>query len=201
VNNAGIGLAAPMESVPLDEVRRVLEVNLVGPIAVTQALLPAIRRARGRIVNIGSIGAHVALPFGGVLSGSKSALASVSDALRLELRPFGVEVVLVEPAAIATPAVEKTLGGPDAAVRALPEDAVHLYGASLRTFMKRAYAREMQGSSPEIVARVVLRALTAWRPRVRYFVGKDARRMVWLSRVLPARLVDRLELRVLGLPG
>ncbi len=201
VNNAGVGLAVPMESVPLDEVRRLFEVNVFGQLAVTQAFLPAIGRARGRIVDVGSVGTHVALPFGGVLAGTKSALGAFNDALRLELRPFGIRVVLIEPGSIHTPAVEKTLGAAESAVRALPIEAAERYGEMLRTFMRRAYEREKRGSPPEVVARVVLEALTARKPRARYLAGKDAWRLATLPRVLPRRLLDRVELRLLGLPA
>ena len=102
VNNAGMAVAAPLELLPLDELRRQLEVNVVGQIAVTQALLPALRNARGRVVLIGSIGGRSALPFLGAYAASKFALEAVSDALRLELRPFGIEVSIVEPGTIAT---------------------------------------------------------------------------------------------------
>jgi NAD(P)-dependent dehydrogenase (short-subunit alcohol dehydrogenase family) len=201
LNNAGIGLAAPLEYVRMDEVRRLFEVNLFGQLAVTQALLPMIRRAAGRIVNIGSIGTHLPIPFAGVLNGTKHALTAFNDSLRLELKPYGIRVVLVEPASIYTPAVEKTLGSADEAVRALPPDGGDRYGSTLRAFIKRAHAREVRGSPPEVVAEVVLRALTARRPKPRYIVGKDARPLTLLPRLLPIGLLDRLELRVLGLPA
>jgi NAD(P)-dependent dehydrogenase (short-subunit alcohol dehydrogenase family) len=201
VNNAGIGLAVPLEYVALDEVRHVFEVNLVGQLAVTQALLPAIRRARGRIVNIGSIGTHLGVPFGGVLNASKSALTSFNDSLRLELMAWGVRVILIEPAAIATPAVKKTLGSPDATVGRLPEEAAARYGATLRAFMERARKREERGSPPEAVAKVIVRALESRSPRTRYLVGKDARPLAYLPRLLPRKLFDRLELRILGVPS
>jgi NAD(P)-dependent dehydrogenase (short-subunit alcohol dehydrogenase family) len=201
VNNAGAGLCAPMEYVPLESVQRLFEVNVFGQLAVTQAMLPMLRRARGRIINIGSVGAHVPLPFGGTLGATKSALASFNDALRLELHPFGIRVCLIEPAAIATPAVDKTLGDPEATIRAMPDDGSTRYGDMLRAFTRRAYDREKHGSPPEVVARTVLEAMTSARPRARYLVGKDARRMVTLPRLLPSRVLDRLALRVFGLPA
>ena len=109
-----------MEHVPLDEVRRQFEVDVFGQIAVTQALLPLIRKARGRIVNMGSVGGQIAMPFGGVLCGCKSALHAMNDALRLELRPWGIHVCLIEPGGIRTPAVEKTLGDIERARRCRP---------------------------------------------------------------------------------
>jgi NAD(P)-dependent dehydrogenase (short-subunit alcohol dehydrogenase family) len=200
VNNAGIGLSGPMEYVPLDEVHRLFQVNAFGPLAVTQAVLPMLRQARGRIVNIGSIGAHVAIPFGGVLNATKSALSAFNDALRLELRPFGIHVVLVEPAAVATPAVDKMLGDPEGTIRALPEGGAERYGMMLRAFTRRAYDREMRGSKPEVVARVVLDAMTAKTPRAKYLVGKDAHSLAALPRLLPARVFDRVALGLLGMP-
>lgn len=200
VNNAGIGLVAPMEHVALDEVRRQFEVDVFGQLAVTQALLPLIRRARGRIVNIGSAGGHLAMPFGGVLCGCKSALHAMNDALRLELRPSGIHVCLIEPGAIRTPATDKTLGDVDRAIRALPPDGREHYAEMLRAFHGRAYQRERSGSPPEVVARAVHHALTAVRPHIRYPVGRDARLLVTLSRVVPDRWLDAIRIRLFGLP-
>ncbi|HWX08633.1 MAG TPA: SDR family NAD(P)-dependent oxidoreductase, partial [Gaiellaceae bacterium] len=109
VNNAGIATPAPIEYMSAEVLRRQFEVNVFGQVAVTQAFLPLIRRARGRIVNIGSVGSHIAIPFGGALCGSKGAFTLLNDSLRLELRPYGIHVCLVEPGAIHTPAVDKTL--------------------------------------------------------------------------------------------
>src|SRR5581483_1276526 len=109
---------------------------------------PLIRKAQGRIVNISSVGAHVAIPFGGVLCASKSAFGLLSDALRLELRPFGVRVCVIEPAAIHTPAVEKTLGDVEGVIRKLPPEGANRYGDLLRKFTKISYAREEHGSPP-----------------------------------------------------
>ena len=201
VNNAGAGLCAPMEYVSLESVQRLFEVNVFGQLAVTQAMLPMLRRARGRIVNIGSVGARVALPFGGALCATKSALASFNDALRLELHPFGIRVCLIEPASISTPAVDKTLGDPEATIRAMPDDGSTRYGEMLRAFIRRAYDREKHGSPPEVVARTVLEAMTAARPRARYLAGKDARRLVTLPRIVPRHLLDRVALRLFGLPS
>jgi NAD(P)-dependent dehydrogenase (short-subunit alcohol dehydrogenase family) len=199
VNNAGIGLAGPMEHVPLDELRRQFEVNVFGQIAVTQALLPLIRRARGRIVNMGSVGGHITMPFGGVLCGTKSAFGAMNDALRLELRPFGIHVSIIEPGAIHTPAVEKTLGDIEGTIAALPPDGQNHYASALREFNRRAYDRELHGSSPEVVADAVHHALTARRPRSRYPVGRDARLLVTMPRLLPDRVLDQLRLRIFGL--
>lgn len=202
VNNAGIGATGPIEYLPAAVLRRQFEVNVFGQIAVTQAFLPLIRQARGRIVNMGSVGGHITIPFGGALCASKSAFGSLNDALRLELRPFGIHVCLVEPGSIHTPAIDKTLGDAEieAVVRALPPEGVARYAARLREFTRRARARELHGSPPEVVAAAVCHALTARRPRVRYPVGNDARTLVTLPRLLPDGVLDRLRLKLFGLP-
>jgi NAD(P)-dependent dehydrogenase (short-subunit alcohol dehydrogenase family) len=200
VNNAGIATPAPVEYMAPDVLRRQFEVNVFGQVAVIQAFLPLIRRARGRIVNVGSVGSHIALPFGGALCGSKGAFSLLSDSLRLELRPYGIHVSLIEPGAIATPAVDKTLGDVEAVIRSLPPDGEARYGVKLREFMKRGHDRESNGSRPEVVSEAIHHALSARRPRLRYPVGADARMLVTLPRVLPERALDRLRLRALGLP-
>lgn len=200
VNNAGVGLMVPLEYVALDELRRQFEVNVIGQIAVTQALLPLLRRAGGRIVNMGSVGGHIAMPFGGVLCGCKSALGAMNDALRLELRPFGIHVAIIEPGSINTPAVDKTLGDVEHAISALPPEGQRHYGGMLRSFHRRAYQRERDGSSPDVVAEAVHEALTARRPRSRYPVGKDARMLVTMPRLLPDRWLDQVRMRLFGIP-
>jgi NAD(P)-dependent dehydrogenase (short-subunit alcohol dehydrogenase family) len=201
VNVAGIGVAGPVEYVTPAELRGMFEVDVFGQVAVTQAFLPLIRQARGRIVNISSVGAHIAMPFGGVLGAAKSALGVLTDALRLELRPFGVRVVTIEPGAINTAALEKTLGNVEGRIALLPPEGARRYGAMWRTFNRRAYATERAGSPPEVVARAVLHALTARNPRARYVVGKHARLLTTLARVLPDRELDAVRNRVFGLPA
>jgi NAD(P)-dependent dehydrogenase (short-subunit alcohol dehydrogenase family) len=200
VNVAGIGMVRPVEYVTPSDLQEIFDVNVFGQIAVTQALLSLLRKARGRIVNISSVGAHIAIPFGGLLNASKSAFGSFSDALRLELRPFGVRVCIVEPGAIKTPAVEKTLGNVEAVVGNLPASGAAQYGEMLKRFAGRAYAREMNGSPPDVAAQAVHHALTARRPRTRYRVGKHANLLATLPRILPDWLLDAILLRILGLP-
>jgi NAD(P)-dependent dehydrogenase (short-subunit alcohol dehydrogenase family) len=199
VNVAGIGITGPLEYVTAADLCRIFQVNAFGQLAVTQAFLPLIRKARGRIVNMSSVGAHIALPFGGVLCASKAAFGMLSDALRMELRSCGVRVSVIEPASINTPAVEKTLGDVEGIIRRLPPDGAQRYGDMLRAFTKRAYARELNGSAPEIVARAVHHALTAKRPRIRYTVGKGAKLLTILPRLLPDRLLDSIRNRIFGL--
>jgi NAD(P)-dependent dehydrogenase (short-subunit alcohol dehydrogenase family) len=199
VNNAGIGSSGPLEYFPLEDIRRQLEVNVLGPIAVTQAFLPLVRRARGRIVNIGSVGDRITMPFGGPLCASKWALASLTEALRLELHPWGIHVCLVEPGAIATPAVDKVAAEGERLLAQLPREASARYGQLYREFLRRSIPRERAGSSPEVVASAVARALGAPRPKTRYVVGDHAKLLTRLAQ-LPDRLLDQVRLRLFGLP-
>jgi NAD(P)-dependent dehydrogenase (short-subunit alcohol dehydrogenase family) len=201
VNVAGIGVMGPLEYTTAEEMHRIFEINVFGQIAVIQAFLPMIREARGRIINISSVGAHIAIPFGGLLSASKSAFGSLSDALRLELRPFGIRVSVIEPGAIATPAVEKTLGDVEGVIARLPPEGSSRYGQMLRNFNKRAYAREKNGSPPTVVAKAVHHALIARVPKIRYVVGKDALPLTILPRLLSDSLLDALRARIFSLPS
>jgi NAD(P)-dependent dehydrogenase (short-subunit alcohol dehydrogenase family) len=196
VNNAGVAIAAPLELVPLDELRRQLEVNLVGQVAVTQAFLPAVRAARGRVVLMGSIGGKSALPFLGPYAASKFALEAVADSLRIELRPFGVSVSIIEPGSIKTPIWTKGAARAEELRAAFPADRQDLYGAAIERFRRVALARGLAGVGPDEVAKAVEHALTADRPNARYLVGKDARLRRRLER-LPVRLRDRLVERAL----
>lgn len=200
VNVAGIGMVRPIEYATAGDLEEIFRINVFGQIAVTQAFLPLLRKARGRIVNITSVGVHVPIPFGGLLNASKSAFGMFSDTMRLELRPFGIRVCTVEPGAIRTPAVEKTLGDIEAVIRTLPANAAAQYGAMMRKFVARGYPREMNGSSPDVVARAVHHALSAPRPKIRYVVGKHARVLATLPRILPDAVLDGLLLRIAGMP-
>jgi NAD(P)-dependent dehydrogenase (short-subunit alcohol dehydrogenase family) len=200
VNVAGIGMVRPLEYVTPSDLQEIFDINVFGQIAVTQTLLPLLRKARGRIVNISSVGAHIAIPFGSLINASKSAFGTFSDTLRLELHPFGVRVCAVEPGAIKTPAVEKTLGNVEAVVGKLPASGAAQYGEMLKRFARRAYTREMNGSPPEIVAQAVHHALTARRPRTRYRVGKHASLLAAMPRILPDWLLDAVLLRIAGMP-
>jgi len=170
-NVAGAGKVAPVEYITPEGLLDIFNINLFGQIAVTQALLPLLRTAHGRVVNITSVGAHIAIPFGSPINASKSAFGIFSDTLRLELHPFGIHVSAIEPGAIKTPAVNKTLGDVEGVIRDLPPNGAAQYGEMLLSFARRAYEREMNGSSPEVVAQAIHHALTATRPRTRYRVG------------------------------
>jgi NAD(P)-dependent dehydrogenase (short-subunit alcohol dehydrogenase family) len=199
VNCAGIGMVRPVEYAKLDDIRRIFEINVFGQIAVTQAFAHLLRKNRGRIVNVTSVGVNIAIPFGGLLNASKSAFGMMSDSLRMELRPFGVRVIAVEPGSIATPAVNKTLGDMERVIEDLPPEAQSQYGEMLRSFARVAYARERAGSSPDVVARTINRALTSSRPRIRYRVGQDAKLLSILPKFLPESVMDAIRLRMFGL--
>ena len=200
VNNAGFGDPGPIEHMPLQSLKRQFEVNVFGQIAVIQAFLPLIRQATGRIINIGSVGDRITIPFGGALCGSKSAFATLTEALRLELRPWGIYVCLIEPASISTPAVDKTASGGRKLLESLPGEGVRQYGQLLQTFLDRSMSRVKEGSPPDVVAATVLQALTASKPRTRYPTGKNARLLTAMAR-LPDGILDRLRLHMFGLPS
>jgi NAD(P)-dependent dehydrogenase (short-subunit alcohol dehydrogenase family) len=199
VNNAGISIAGPLELLPLAEVRTQFEVNVIGALAVTQAFLPLLRRARGRIVNISSIAGLAATPFLGAYCGSKFALEAMSDALRLELAPWGIAVSLVEPGAIqsqiwqrATMSATCTLGG-------VAPESLALYAHPLSRMQEVMAGAAARAIPADAVARVVAHALTVSCPRARYLVGKDARFRAALKWLLPDGAQDRLLAWFLGL--
>jgi NAD(P)-dependent dehydrogenase (short-subunit alcohol dehydrogenase family) len=161
----------------------------VGQLRMVQLLLPALREARGRIVNIGSISGRSALPFLGAYAMSKFALEAMTDALRVELRPWGVRVAIVEPGTIKTPMWTRERPDP-------PPEALTLYGERLAAFREFALKRSAGGAPPEAVAKVVEQALTADRPSARYLVGRDARLRAGVER-LPDRIRDRVYKRIL----
>jgi len=195
VNNAGIAIAMPLELVPLDELRRQLEVNLIGQVAVTQAFLPALRAARGRVVFVGSIAGKSALPFLGCYAASKHALEAVADSLRVELQPWGVGVSIVEPGTIRTAIWAR--GAATADELASRESRVEeLYGRRIAAMRRVAAKRGASGAPPEAVAKVIEAALTDERPRTRSLVGRDARIRATIER-LPGRARDRVYVRLL----
>ncbi|MCB8884091.1 SDR family oxidoreductase [Acidisoma cellulosilytica] len=199
VNNAGIGISAPMEVMDLAQLRAIFEVNAFGQIAVIQTFLPLLRPKRGRIINLGSVGARITIPFGGALCGAKAAFTSFNDALRLELKSEGIRVCLIEPGSINTPAVEKTLGGIDQTIARWSEPMQQRYGAAFRRFTTKATAREVRGSRPDVVAEAICHALASKSPKLRYPAGRDARLLATLPRLLPTAVLDSLRLRLFGL--
>jgi NAD(P)-dependent dehydrogenase (short-subunit alcohol dehydrogenase family) len=199
VNNAGIVVSGMLEFLPLDALRRQLEVNVIGQIAVTQAFLPSLRKARGRIVNIGSLSGLISSPFTGAYCASKFALEALTDALRQELRPWKIHVSIVEPGFIHTPILTKSLSAADALRAQLPTEALQLYGNSMRV-VRDSIERESAKAAPtEVVAKAVVHALTARRPRTRYVVGAHSGLAIRLGRALPDRWRDAMIARHLGL--
>lgn len=193
VANAGIAIAAPLEFLPPDELARQLDVNVVGQLRVVQAFLPALRRTRGRIVLMGSIGGRSALPFLGAYAASKFALEAFADVLRVELAPWRIRVSIVEPGTIATAIWTK----PQRRLDEFPPEAADLYGERTERFRRLAAARSAKKGVPaEVVAKVVEHALTSKAPRTRYVVGPDAKRRARVER-LPDRVRDRVLTRFL----
>jgi NAD(P)-dependent dehydrogenase (short-subunit alcohol dehydrogenase family) len=199
VNNAGVPVPGPVESLPIDDLRRQLEVNLVGQVAVTQALLPSLRRARGRVLNMTSVGGRVATPFMGAYNASKFGLEGISDALRRELAAVGVDVCAIEPGSIATEIWDRGREHADGVVAGMSDEAREAYGDDLRAALDTATRTGERGMEPDRVAKTVEHALTVRRPRPRYVVGADARAMIAAQALLPTRAFDRLMLRALGL--
>jgi NAD(P)-dependent dehydrogenase (short-subunit alcohol dehydrogenase family) len=199
VNNAGIVVAGPLEYVPIDELQRVFAINVTGQIAVTQAFLPLLRRAiagaprgtggRARIVNMSSVSGLMTLPFMGPYSASKFALEALSDALRMELRPWGIHVAVIEPGQIATSIWEKSLAWADTLEQRLPPEARQRYGPALDAVRARAARLGQLGAPAENVARLVAHALTARAPRQRYVTGRSAG-LRHVFRLLPGELRD-----------
>jgi NAD(P)-dependent dehydrogenase (short-subunit alcohol dehydrogenase family) len=199
VNNAGIAVAAPLEFLPLDQLRHQLEINLIGQVAVTQAFLPALRAGRGRIVNVSSIGGRVALPLVGAYNASKFALEAVSDSLRRELHSQGVDVIVIEPGGVKTPIWRKGNELAAELTADMPPEAERLYGRQIEALRREtAKIANERGIEPREVAEAIGRGLTAKRPRARYLVGRDAKMRGPVAKVLPDRVMDRLIARAVG---
>ena len=195
VNNAGIGIGGPLETLPIEDFRRQIEVNLTGQVAVTQAMLPAIRLGRGRIVFISSAGGRVALPYFGAYHASKFGIEAVGDSLRQELRRWDIAVAVVEPGSIATPIWERGLAEADEIAERSSSAQDELYGEQLESFREAVRKTAARGIEAGKVAEAVSHALTARRPRTRYPVGRDAKLQIRLRPLIGDRLWDRLVAR------
>jgi NAD(P)-dependent dehydrogenase (short-subunit alcohol dehydrogenase family) len=183
VNNAGMGIAGPVENTSTEEAKRQLDVNFFGAFRVCRAVLPAMRSQRsGYIVNIGSIGGLIAIPYQAMYSASKFALEGLSESLRMEVRPFGVKVVIIEPGDHKTAITQNRTelsGGTDA------------YRDSFQAALARTAHDEQSGPGPDQVARLLYRIVNTRNPRLRYTIGPAQQRAaVWLKRLLPYSLTE-----------
>jgi NAD(P)-dependent dehydrogenase (short-subunit alcohol dehydrogenase family) len=191
VNNAGVGFPAPLEVLPLEDLRRLLDVNVVGQVAVTQAVLPLVRRAEGRVVFVGSIGGVLASQFAGSYHASKFALEAIADVLRQELDPEGIPVVLIEPSAISTPIWDKAIAYLDG-VLARDRPGTERYRERLQGFRDSLHSADEHGKDAGDVAETIVEALTTDAPDPRYVVGAGGRLAAALRPLIPDRLADKL---------
>lgn len=190
VNNAGVAVPAPIEHQPIEDFRRQLEINLIGQVAVTQAFLPQLRAARGRIVNMSSIGGKVAVPLLGAYAASKFGMEGFSDSLRRELRPWGIRVAVIEPGTIATPIWDKGIASGDELEASMSEQAKRDYGPLITTVRTASEQGARTGLPPDAVAKDVAHALTARKPKTRYLVGREAKSRALLARIVGDRAID-----------
>ena len=198
VNNAGVAVPSPLETIPIEDFRRQIEVNLTGQVAATQALLPQIRHARGRIVFISSIGGRIAFPLTGAYHAAKFGIEAVGDVFRQELRPWGISVSIIEPGSIDTPIWNRgELTSDEIGARSPHREA--LYGKVIERYRKVVKDTAERGIPPEKVAKAIEHALTAGRPRSRYLVGLDAKVQARLRPLIPTPVFDRIVARIMGL--
>jgi NAD(P)-dependent dehydrogenase (short-subunit alcohol dehydrogenase family) len=192
INNAGIAINAPVELLPMDEWRRQFDVNFFGHVAVTKAVLPALHASSGRVVNISSVGGKVAMPTYGAYAGAKFAMEAMSDALRRELAPHGVQVVVVEPGGVRTEMTGHGIERANDTIAAMSPAEHGRYGGLLQAIINQATAFTASGLPAEAAGRIIADAATVRRPRARYTVGRDAAVLTRLSRLLPDRVLDRV---------
>ncbi|HWD79956.1 MAG TPA: SDR family NAD(P)-dependent oxidoreductase [Kribbella sp.] len=198
INNAGVIVQGPLELVPADEWRRQLEVNTLGPASVIREFLPLVRAGAGRIVNVSAATGRVAMPLLGALSASKAGLEALSNALRLELAPWKIPVVVIEPGTTETEIFTRAGAAADAALQRTDGSRVDLYRGHLAAYEK-AMTRFKPGPVDK-VAEVIVRAVEARHPRRRYAVA-EARTLGAVLPKLPAPLRDRLLATATGLSG
>ncbi len=198
-NIAGIGIPGPLETMPLEALRTSFDVDFFGQVALTQPLIPLLRRASGRIVFIGSVLDRTAMPFFGALASSKSAIAAVSNTLRQELAPWGIDVVLVEPDFISTGADKATKAHIDKLIDDFTPVQAELYGEMIKISTARGYKTQTSGSSPDAVAAVILEALTTARPKDHYLTGSKAHLVAAVVR-LPQRVQEQLKRKAFNFP-
>jgi len=200
VNNAGVAIPSPLETMPIEDFRRQVEVNLTGQVAVTQAMLPLIRgAAAGRIVFISSIGGRIAFPFTGAYHAAKFGVEAVGDSFRQELRRWGISVSIVEPGSIDTPIWGRGTAAADEIGERAGGSQEALYGKAIERYRKLMEKTGERGIPPEKVAAAVEHALSARRPRARYLVGFDAKIQARVKIVIPTPVWDRVVARMMGI--
>jgi NAD(P)-dependent dehydrogenase (short-subunit alcohol dehydrogenase family) len=201
VNNAGIVVSGPLESLAAEELREQFDVNVVGAVALTNLVLPRLRGARGRIVFVSSLSGRVSTPMTGAYNASKFAIEAIADAWRLELRPWGIKVILIEPAMTDTDLWRNAPETLEADVAKMTPEHRDLYDGHLAG-MRRTVPRIQKMAKPvDTVTAAIERALTASRPKARYPIGVDVRVQAALSGVTPARVMDAVNGRLTGMPG
>lgn len=207
VNNAGIQVGGVLEFIPIAEIRKQLDVNVIGHIAVTQAFLPLLRKDHGRIINMGSITGRMSQPYLAPYSASKFAMEAISDSLRMELRPWRIPVSIIEPSVVKTPMWDKARHAAHETVKGFPQEAHDLYGPAITAVLRVLDAPEniaRVATPPNIVAKAVAHALTTKRPKSRYVVGWDGKLGALVSKFVPDRIRDWIIMliwRRLGLKG
>lgn len=200
VNNAGVVVAGPVEALSAEDLRRQLDINVVGQVAVTKAVLPKLRTARGRIVFVSSVSGRISTPMTGAYTASKFALEAIADALRVELRPWGIAVSLIEPGAIDTDMwqtapemIEETNAG-------MAPEYRRLYAGHVDGMRKTVRFIQKQASPPRTVVAAIEKALMAQRPKARYVVGADAKAQLAAKALLPTRGFDAIIAQGTGTP-
>ncbi|WP_159888146.1 SDR family NAD(P)-dependent oxidoreductase [Paenibacillus puerhi] len=192
VNNAGIAVNAPIEMVPLDELRHQIEVGVIGQVAVIQALTPALLTSGGRVVNIGSLGGKVSMPGFGIYSAAKFAMEAINDSLRREMVPFGLKVIMITPGGVSTGMSEKGITTMERLARLMTPDQHRRHDRLFAAVKAQAETWARSGARPEKAAAVISRAIRERRPSTRYMVGRDSALLTRLVRFLPDRLLDRM---------
>ncbi len=200
VNNAGVVVGGPIEGVQLSELRRQLEVNVVGQAAVTQAVLPRLRRSRGRVVFISSVSGLIATPMTGPYNASKFALEAMADSLRMEVAPWGIRVILVEPAQTDTDMWRKAEADLERTVASLSREHRDLYAKHIAGFRKSIPRSQRMATSADGAAAVVERALTVRRPSARYVVGRAPRIQAVAAKLTPTFALDAALRAGTGVP-
>lgn len=198
VNNAGVAIPGPLETLPLEDFRRQVEVNLTAQVGVTKAMLPAVRRARGRVVFLSSIGGRVAFPLSGAYHAAKFGIEAVGDVFRQELHPWGIRVAIVEPGSIDTPIWERGERNADEIEGRTGPEQEALYGQAIERFRKVVRQTAERGIPPEKVAAAIEHALSSARPRTRYLVGIDAKLQARVRPLIPTPVWDRIVARAMG---